>query len=66
MKEHILTIRDYSMIKDIALRIWLERNHSVDNFLAICYSEALILYANSKGWIIEKGKIYCETEKKSD
>ena len=57
----ILTSKDYSRIKEIALRIYTERNSiGIDHFLAICYSEAFLEYCKINNWKVINGDIYGE------
>jgi hypothetical protein len=65
MKEITLKKQDYDQIKDLALKNYLEKAVTSDNFLCECYTKGVLSYLASKNYIAENGRVYEKTKKES-
>jgi hypothetical protein len=51
---------DYRTIKEFALQIFMDKNlpkERPDNFMAICYTQAVLHFLNSRGYKVEKNEV---------
>ncbi len=63
MKEIKLSNTDYSIIKEMALKKYLDLSiKSEHTHVSMCYSEALIDYTVSQKLVIKNGKVYKDEE----
>lgn len=63
MKEKTLEKKDYDIIKDYALKEYVNNSVKGDNFLCECYTKGVLSYLASKNLVAQNGRVYEKTEK---
>ena len=64
MKLYKLTSKDYSEIREIAIKLYTDNSVTHDYFTIECHSQATLRFITSKKLILKDGELYEEKTKK--